>query len=231
MDDATVERACRELVAAAAERERGDASAVVRERIARAADHLAPSLEGQVRAVAVRNAKLFRDARLDVEDAAQEVLRRLMESPPRNPEGRDPVAAVFGWARAVASNVALDRRRRTIREAREDREAGAGSGERDATEPVDAERGPEDVLAVLGDIERMHAAAKELASYKYLRETFEVLVRDPDVTALELARSVGLIDAKDTGGDYAVRAKRAAQYAWKLRQRMLDVLAVRMGES
>lgn len=207
MDDASLEQACVEILENQEPRQgRGRAAQVV-----------APSVERQVRAVVAKNARLFRDARLDAADVSQEVLRRLIESPPNNPEGRDPVAVVLGWARAVANNMALDGRRHAVREIapRESRD-----------EEADAERPAEEVLLVLSEIDRMHAESQHLASYKYLRETFQVLVKDPDVSALELARKVGLIEATDSD---PARTKKAAQYAWKLRQRMLDLLAARMG--
>jgi hypothetical protein len=191
-----------------------------------------PSLVNQVRAIGARNAKLLREARLEPEDVAQEVLRRLIESPPTNPEGRDPVAAVLGWARAVANNVMLDRRRRTGRE-RPAATADGDNGEpNNAVEPVDPERRAEDVLEVLAEIERMKAESEYLVSYKYLRETFRVLVKEPDVAAVELAQRVGLIEApplEAPSPEYVARSRKAAQYAWKLRQRMLDMLAARLG--
>jgi len=235
MDDARLDQACVEIVAAGLRVTAGGGGPAVRERVAVAAAVVMPSLLRQVRAIATRNPRLLRDARLEPEDVAQEVLRRLIESPPCNPDGRDPVAAVLGWARAVANNVLLDRRRRTARE----RPAGqAGQEEagddqrRGPPEAVDPERPAEDVLEVLGEIERMHTESVHLASYKYLRETFRVLVKDPDISALELAERVGLIEAppaEPISADYRTRAKKAAQYAWKLRQRMLDTLAERLG--
>ena len=227
MDDASLERACAELVAAAVaiEEEGGVMWPELRERIARAAEVITPAVERQVRAAAARHVKLLRDARLEPEDVAQEVLRRLLESPPRNPEGRDPVAAVLGWARAVAHHVVLDRRRRVVRETDPPAERG---------EHASSERSAEELLSLRGEIARMLAESEGLATHKYLRETFRVLVADPDVTALELAQRVGLIDTTASGmaaPDYAARAKKAAQYAWKLRQRMLDLLAARMGEA
>jgi DNA-directed RNA polymerase specialized sigma24 family protein len=232
MDDASLEQACVEIVEAAADVSGGAAIESLRARLARAAATIAPFVERQVRAVAARNAKLFRDARLEMEDVAQEVVRRLIESPPRNPEGRDPVAAVLGWARAVAINVLLDRRRRT---AREIVPRAVGTDEDDsmgAREAASDERSAADVLVVLGDIERMHVEAEHLTAYKHLRETFRVLVTDPDVSALELAQRVGLVgepDGEPMSDEYRARARKAAQYAWKLRQRTLDLLAARMG--
>lgn len=232
MDDASLERACVEIVAAGAEVAGGLASAALRDRVAQAAMTVMPALQRHVRAISTRNAKLFREARIEPEDVAQEVLRRLIEGPPSNPDGRDPVAAVLGWARAVANNMLIDRRRRFRRETT----AGAGTdhdGERcGPPEPIDPERPAEDVLAVLREIERMHAASAQLGSYKYLRETFGVLVKEPDIAAFELAQRVGLIEpppAEPIPADYRQRARKAAQYAWKLRQRTLDLLAERLG--
>jgi DNA-directed RNA polymerase specialized sigma24 family protein len=236
IDDAQLEEACIQIVEAAAELSdvlpaSRELRRAARARLASSAALVAPSLVKQVRAISAKNARLLREARLEPEDVAQEVLRRLIESPPRNPEGRDPVAAVLGWARAVANNVMLDRRRRAGWERPEPR-GGEEEEPRAPSEAIDPERAAEDVLEVLAEIERMRVEAEHLASYKYLRETFRVLVKEPDVPALELAQRVGLIEpppAEPAPAEYVARSRRAAQYAWKLRQRMLDLLAARLG--
>ena len=62
MDDASLAQACVEILAG------GD--------VARAVAAVAPVVERQVRAVAARNESLFREARLEPPDGAQEVMRR-----------------------------------------------------------------------------------------------------------------------------------------------------------
>src|SRR4051812_35520298 len=117
--DARLEQACAELVAVAVARSAagGTLSPELRARIAASAELLEPAIARQVRAVTARHAQLLLGARLEPEDVTQEVLRRLLESPPGNPDGRHPVAAVLGWTRAVAHHVVLDGRRRLLREA------------------------------------------------------------------------------------------------------------------
>lgn len=218
MDDASLERVCVEFVAAGADRDRA----------ARAVRVLSPVVHAQIRGLARDKANLFASGRIEPEDVGQEVLRRMIDSPLSNVSSRDPVATVLGWTRAVAIRFLIDRRRRNKAEAPLD----PPDSERPQREVVSSERGADDELDVHKGVARMHAAAKELGRHKHLAEVYAVLVKDPDIPALDLVLRAGVVAPPDASAPEEERAawrKKSTQHAWKLKQRVLDFLAEQLG--
>lgn len=182
-------------------------------------------------AVAKKHASLARGARLDEDDVAQEVLRKLLEKPPVNEAENPPIAVVVGWVRAVAVRFLLDRARQKHRYL----PAKTSEGDDDAPlDPPASGRLADDALAAREDVARMRAVAPAaLAGHKHLPEVYAMLAQDPELPALEIAVGLGLVPpppAPPWPADYKKKKDAAVQYAWKLRQRTLDRLAESLGE-
>ncbi|MBL8607513.1 MAG: hypothetical protein JNL38_09345 [Myxococcales bacterium] len=220
-------RAARALASAADDASRAAASRAV----AAAAGPVSALVRRHAAAVAKKHASLARGARIDEDDVAQEVLRKLLERPPVNEADNPPIAVVVGWVRAVALRHLLDRARQKHRYL----PAKTPAGDDDAPlDPPASGRLADDALAARQDVERMRAVAPEaLAGHKHLPEVYAMLALDPELPAFEIAVGLGLVPPPPPPpwpADYRKKKDAAVQYAWKLRQRTLDRLAESLGE-
>ncbi len=195
-----------------------------------AVSRLVPAVEPAVRRSLARQEGLVRRCRLDPDDVVQRVFERMLASPPGNPGEQDPLAVIVAWARAVALNHLLDLGRRIGREAPTEAEdvdvdAADNPGARGLGGGFPGPGAPQERRHHA--MERWQLARRcadtELSRYKYLREVFDALAEDPEMSARDLARRIGLLPDKDAGDQQA--ARRAEQYAWKLRERVHTRLA------
>lgn len=205
---------------------------------------LVEELTHAVRGCLHRQATLVRSSRADEGDVIQYVLERALRQPPTNPSGHAPVPVVLGWVRTVTVNHLLDLKRRTrftadpASKARGDGDEDGASRALDEALDRNAEHA-EGRTAGLAAPSPSHAtetrelwkraidcADEHLVRHKYLREVFTALAGDPDLPAVELAERIGLL----APGADAESARKAVQYAWQLRSRVLVRLRDCLGE-
>jgi DNA-directed RNA polymerase specialized sigma24 family protein len=185
-------------------------------RVRDAVAELVPLLEPPVRAAVRRQHALLRQGRVDENDVVQRVFEKLLTHPPENPGGRAPVAVLVAWAKAVALRHLLDMARRG--------EPASVAGEDDDEPHADVAVAAlqEEVLEHRERVRLARVCADtHLARHKHLREVFYALAEDPDLSARDLAVTLGLVPPD--GDTEALR--RAEQHVFKLRERVHIKLA------
>lgn len=197
----------------------GDARA-----LSAALEGMRPELERCILGAARKRFRLLKQARLEESDLVHHVFQRLLEKPPTNRGANVPAAVMLSWVRCVVVRYLLDRRAIMDREPLDESEGDSSGAAVDGEE-----RGAiEDDLDTMRMITRARQCADEhLSRYKYLREVFLALAEDPEMTARDLARRLGLVPAD--GEISEEQWRRAETYAWQLRFRALTRLAECLG--
>ena len=186
---------------------------------------LAPVLGPAIRRTLQRHDSLVRRCRLESDDVVQRVFERMLASPPNNPGAQEAASVLIAWARAVAINYLLDLARRV------GRESAVASGELDSairsrmrwdTQPVlrkkraASDRG---AVATRAALRRHRARPPQASPRAVLRDRRGARARCSRPRSSDWSscrapqRPLHLDEAA---------ARRAEQYVWKLRERVLE---------
>lgn len=191
-------------------------------------------LEGSALGWLRRRSTLLDDARLSADDVVQEVVLRCLRRPPENRNDARPHVALRSWAKQVARSIVYDALRR-----REDPSDDA------VAENVELADAPDTELTRTAAVRQLERCGEQLGDRA--RKAFELIVVDPDLSALELA-AVLAIETKDASGsrlsagdlvreadalrsrgepvskDLQAALARVTQTAWQVRSLMLKAL-------